>query len=61
MGLCLKGHNVLICGQAGTGKTTVLIKIVNKLKPTRQINVCAATGIATLQFAGSTWYCTNTP
>jgi len=61
MDLCLKGHNVLLCGQAGTGKTTILKKIVDKLQPTRHIHICAATGISTLQFGGYLVLCLVTP
>ena len=55
MDLCFDGHSVLITGQAGTGKTTLLKKIVSAIKCNKtkkvQIDLCAATGISTLQFS----------
>ena len=45
------GHNLLICGQAGTGKTFVVKKILKDLRRTRSVSVVCTTGIACLQYA----------
>ncbi len=33
----LDGHHILITGQAGVGKTTLLVKIVKKLKEGKNV------------------------
>ena len=49
--LCKNGHNVLITGQAGTGKTTLLKKVhATCASQGRIVAVTASTGIATTQF-----------
>lgn len=51
--LATEGHNILITGQAGTGKTTLLKKIYSALGH-KNVQMCAATGIATQQFKNAT-------
>jgi DNA replication protein DnaC len=48
--LAAAGHNLIITGQAGTGKTTLLKAIFQDLCVDKNIQICASTGIATLQF-----------
>ena len=51
--LVLEGHNVIICGQAGVGKTHVINVLYKTIKQNKQnINITASTGIATLPFNG---------
>ncbi|XP_060605532.1 uncharacterized protein LOC132758030, partial [Ruditapes philippinarum] len=45
------GHNLLICGQAGTGKTYVVKRIVNDLKRSRSLALLCTTGIGCMQYA----------
>lgn len=49
--LAAAGHNLIITGQAGTGKTTLLKAICNDIGVHKNIQICASTGIATLQFS----------
>ena len=46
----LAGHNVVVLGKAGTGKTFLLRRIIELLKPSKQIEVTSASGISTLLF-----------
>ena len=43
--LCDEGKNVFIAGPGGTGKS-LLIKILHKSYPTKEVRVCALTGVA---------------
>ena len=48
-----QGHNVIITGQAGVGKTTLLKQMGRDLsKAGRKVAYTAATGIASLHFPG---------
>ena len=50
--LCAAGHNVVITGQAGCGKTTVIKKYIEKISKTgRNVAVTASTAIAATQFS----------
>ena len=51
----LEGHNLLLLGQAGTGKTATICKF-EKLLSEKGLNVCmtASTGIAAARFRGTT-------
>ncbi|KAH3882792.1 hypothetical protein DPMN_006737 [Dreissena polymorpha] len=50
--LCLEGHNVLITGQAGTGKTFLLTRIASALKAQgKHVQVTCTTGIASTAFS----------
>ena len=45
------GHNVVICGQAGTGKSYLIKSIYNELTRTgKKVALTATTGIACRQF-----------
>lgn len=46
----VSGHNVLICGQAGTGKSHTLKTIVNCLRKEKRVSLLCSTGMACLQF-----------
>ncbi len=51
--LVSQGHNVVITGQAGVGKTTLLKQLGRNLRNSgRKVVYTAATGIASLHFAG---------
>ena len=45
----VSGHNVLICGQAGTGKSHTLKTIVNSLRKEKRVSLLCSTGMACLQ------------
>ena len=46
----LAGHNVVVLGKARTGKTFLLRRIIELLKPSKEIEVTSASGISTLLF-----------
>ena len=51
--MVLEGHNVIIYGQAGVGKTRVINVLYKTIKQKKQnINITASVGIATLPFNG---------
>ena len=51
--LVLKGHNVLIYGGIGTGKTFTSIKCIRDLKAQKKlVHVTATTGLASLHLKG---------
>lgn len=43
---CLKGKNVLICGSAGTGKSSVLNVIVSEMSKKKRMAVTSSTGVS---------------
>jgi ABC-type transporter Mla maintaining outer membrane lipid asymmetry ATPase subunit MlaF len=45
------GHNLLICGQAGTGKTFVIKSIINDLKQNANVVLLCTTGIGCMQYS----------
>ena len=47
------GHNVLVLGQAGTGKTTACLNALAQL-PGKNISYCASSGIAACNISGQT-------
>ena len=49
--LAKNGHNIILTGQAGTGKSFLIKEIADVLKEKKTVHICASTGIATLQFA----------
>ncbi len=50
--VCLLGHNAIITGSAGTGKTYLLRTIIKELKETgHQVGVVCPTGISATQYA----------
>ncbi|KAH3812563.1 hypothetical protein DPMN_140998 [Dreissena polymorpha] len=50
--LCLEGHNVLVTGLAGTGKTLLLTIIARALKALgKHVQVTSTTGIASTAFS----------
>ena len=50
--LCATGHNLIITGQAGCGKTTVIKTIIEFFSKTgRNVAVTASTAIAATQFS----------
>ena len=51
----LAGHNLVISGDAGTGKSYLLKKIIEYLrKNNKNVMVCAPTGVAALNVKGVT-------
>ena len=51
LSLVLQGHNIIIMGSAGTGKTFCVKTIINELKRRKKtVAVTASTGIACLQY-----------
>ena len=48
--MILAGHNVMVLGKAGTGKTFLLRRIIELLKPSKEIEVTSVSGISTLLF-----------
>lgn len=53
--LMIKGDNVFVTGEAGTGKSFVINKFVDEMqKNDKNILICAPTGIAALQIGGVT-------
>ncbi|KAK3091353.1 hypothetical protein FSP39_019200 [Pinctada imbricata] len=52
---CLNGHNAVICGQAGTGKSYLLTKIVDELRGLgKSVSLTSSTGISATQLGGIT-------
>ncbi len=50
--LVLSGHNVLVTGQAGTGKTCLMKEVAQKCQEVgKSVAIVCTTGIATLNFA----------
>ena len=56
--IALGGDNLFLTGDAGTGKSFVLNRIIKGLEkdPRRTVLVCAPTGIAALNIGGTTIY-----
>ena len=52
--LFLDGNNILLTGQAGTGKTYNINKIIEKYGKGKKIALCATTGIAAQLINGQT-------
>lgn len=52
--LAREGKSFFITGKAGTGKTMLLKEIVKELKPSKQIAICAPTGVAAKNAGGVT-------
>jgi len=53
--LALEGHNIFLTGQAGTGKTYTLKKIINEFKKKKKsVAVTASTGVASTHLNGTT-------
>ena len=51
----LKGHNVCVLGQPGTGKTHLLLKLANVLNSkSKRVIKTATTGIASVNVGGQT-------
>ncbi len=54
LALLASGRNVFLTGKAGSGKSTVIREYLRRIAFARQVAVVAPTGIAALQFNGST-------
>jgi type II secretory pathway predicted ATPase ExeA len=51
IGAIMNGHNLVVCGQAGTGKSYVLKHAIRKLRSCgKNVAVTATTGVASQQF-----------
>ena len=48
LNLALEGHNVVLLGLAGTGKTSVLKRLIQLLKTEKKVTVTSSSGISAL-------------